>query len=415
MNIAMVSVHASPLHAGVPPFQSHSLHVAELARELGRQGHEVTIYTHRSGIRARQKVEFAPGVTVEHVRAGNTVPMSEQEMVPNIPEFAKRLAKRWAKDRPDVVHAHHWLSGLAALSAARDLDIPVVQTFHDLATLERRAGLARSDARARMEQAIGRNAHAVIATTGSESAGLVDLGVPRKHVTTVPSGIDIEKFNPGAPASPRGSAARIIMITRPSERQGVDTVIKAMARVPGAELVLAGGPSSDELNGDQDVHRLQIVAKEAGVEDRVTFLGRVDPAKIPGLLRSADLTVSLPSYETFGRVPIESMACGTPVLVSPVGGHLDSVVDDVTGVQVQPGRPAELARMIRGLLSEPTHLASLGIAGADRVRSRYSWERIATETLKVYTTLLPQPIAPEEELAEADIDAEDAPVLAAAS
>ncbi len=408
MNIAMVSVHASPLHAGVPPFQSHSLHVAELARELGRQGHEVTVYTHRSGLRTPESVEFAPGVTVRHVRAGNTVPMSEQEMIPSIPEFAKRLAKIWAKDRPDVVHAHHWLSGLAALSATRDLDIPVVQTFHDLATLERRAGLARSDARARMEQAIGRNAHAVIATTGSESAGLVDLGVLRKQITTVPSGIDVEKFNPSVPAAPRGAAARILMVTQPTERQGVDTVIKAMARVPGAELVIAGGPS--KINGDDDIHRLQIVAKEAGVDDRVIFLGHVDHDEVPGLLRSADLTISLPSYETFGRVPVESMACGTPVLVSPVGGHLDSVVDDVTGIQIKQGNPVELARAIRGLLSEPTHLASLGIAGADRARSRYSWERIASETLKVYGKLLPQPAELEEE--ETD---EDAPTLAAAS
>ena len=414
MNIAMVSVHASPLNAGVPPFESHSLHVAELARELGRQGHEVTIYTHRAGLRTRERVEFAPGVTVEHVRAGNTVPMSEQDMVPNIPEFAKRLARRWAKDRPDVIHAHHWLSGLAALAAARDLDIPIVQTFHDLATLERRAGLARSDARARMEQAIGQNAHAVIATTGSESAGLVDMGVARKRITTVPSGIDVEKFNPTVPAAPRGAAARILMITRPAERQGVDTVIKAMARVPGAELVLAGGPSMDELNSDEDVHRLRIVAKEAGVDDRVTFLGRVQPDEIPGLLRSADLTISLPAYETFGRVPVESMACGVPVLVSPVGGHLDSVVDDVTGLQVQPGRPVELARTIRGLLSEPTHLASLGIAGADRVRSRYSWERVATETLKVYEDLMPVVEEETPEVGDED-EVEDAPALAAAS
>ncbi len=410
MNIAMVSIHASPLNAGVPPFESHSLHVAELARELGRQGHTVTVYTHRAGLRTRERVEFAPGVTVEHVRAGDAMPTSEHDLVPGIPEFAKRLARKWAKNRPDVIHAHHWLSGLAALAAARDLDIPIVQTFHDLATLERRAGLARSDARARLEQAIGQNANAIIATTGSESSGLVDLGVARKQVTTIPSGIDVEKFSPGVPAAPRGAAARIIMITRPAERQGVDTVIQAMARVPGAELVLVGGPEMTELAADHDVHRLRIVAKEAGVEDRVTFLGRVKPSEIPGLLRSSDLTISLPSYETFGRVPLESMACGVPVLVSPVGGHLDSVVDDVTGLHVRPGHPVELARTIRGLLSEPTHLASLGIAGADRVRSRYSWERVATETLNVYESLMPQPVAEED-----TVDAGDPPVLAAAS
>ena len=126
---------------------------------------------------------------------------------------------------------------------------------------------------------------------------------------------------------------------------------------------------------------------------------RIDSAEVPGLLRSADLTVSLPSYESFGRVPVESMACGTPVVVTAVGGHLDTVIDDVTGVYVRPGRPAELAQRIRGLLAEKTHLTALGIGGADRVRARYSWERIANETLKVYESLRPAP-EPAPELAD---------------
>jgi glycosyltransferase involved in cell wall biosynthesis len=172
---------------------------------------------------------------------------------------------------------------------------------------------------------------------------------------------------------------------------GVRTVIQALARIPDAELVLGGGPSPEELDSDQDVHRLRIAAKEAGVAERVTFLGRVDASDVPGLLRSVDLTVSMPSYESFGRVPVESMACGTPVVVTAVGGHLDTVIDDVTGVYVRPGRPAELAHRIRSLLAEETHLAALGIGGVDRVRARYSWERIAKETVKVYESVRPAP------------------------
>jgi glycosyltransferase involved in cell wall biosynthesis len=398
MKIAIVSVSGAPSNHERSQCTSRAIHVSELACRLGQMGHHVTIYTHRDGLRTSDRFRLAPRVTVEHVSAGNALPMPDRDLLPHIPEFAERLARRWAKDRPDVVHAHHWLSGLAALSATRELGIPVVQTFHDLAAHAPKRSYGR-EARARLERAIGRGADRVIALTENECTDLVRLGVPRSSIAVVPTGIDIERFAPGGPASPRGAAARIVMLTGTDRRQGTDIVIQAMARVPGAELLIAGGPPSTELEGDEDVHRLRLMAKEAGVADRVTFLGRIGAAEVPALLRSANLTVSVPTAETFGRVPVESMACGTPVIVSAVGGHLDSVIDEVTGVHVRTRMPEELARRIRNLLSEPTRLAALGIAGSDRVRSRYSWERIADETLTAYEALnaVPETVAEEDE------------------
>lgn len=390
MNIVMVSVHTNPVATEASSHEGVRVHVAELARELGRQGHRVTIYTRRDGLGSGDRVRLAPRVNVEFISAGNALPMSEQEILPHVREFADKLAKRLAAGRPDVIHAHHWLSGLVAMSAADGLDIPIVQSFHGLASLRGRAASEAAPARLRMERAIGRGVDALIATTETECTALTRLGVTRKHIAAVPSGVDSERFTPqGRALLPRGENPRIVMLSRRFTEDGVTTVIKALSRIPGAELVVAGGPAPDELDGDAGIHRLRITAKEAGVGDRVTFLGRVDAADVPGLLRSADLTVSLPTYQSFGRVPVESMACGTPVVVTAVGGHLDTVIDDVTGVYARPGRPAELAQRIRGLLAERTHLTALGIGGADRVRARYSWERITNETLKVYESVLP--------------------------
>jgi glycosyltransferase involved in cell wall biosynthesis len=418
MNIAIVSIHARP-SAGVPPYDNSAVHITGLARELGRLGHDVTVYSHGTcykGIRKGRRVRLAPGVTVEHLSAVDAAPAPEDDLLTRIPEFADHLAQRWAKDRPDVIHAHNWLGGLAALSGSRDLDIPVVQTFHDLATFQRRAGVACSDTRARLEKAIGHSVSAVIATTGSECAGLVGLGVPRPRIATVPSGVEVERFTPRGAALPQAGTARLLVIAEPGERQ-VATAIQALVRIPGAELVVAGGPPIDELDGDDDIHRLRVMAKEEGVAERVTFVGAVDPDRLPDLLRSADITISLPSHQGFGRVAVESMACGTPVVVSAVGGHLDAVIDGVTGLHLPPDRPLELARRIRALLAEPTRLAALGIAGADRARSRYSWERIARETLKVYQSLLPsaepaEPDSMDDDSVDQDLDT---PILAAAS
>lgn len=388
MNIVMVSVHVSPVATGASAQEGLRVHLAELARELGRQGHRVTVYTRRDGLGSGDRVRLAPRVNVEFISAGNALQMSEQEVIPHIPEFTDKLARRLTAKRPDVIHAHHWLSGMAALSAAAGLDIPVVQSFHGLASQRGTSADEISPARLRMERAIGRGAAALIATTESESDELTRMGVSRRHIAAVPSGVDGERFKPqGRTLLPRGDNPRIVMLSRRLAGHGIRTLIEALARIPDAELVVAGGPPQAELDTDENAHRLRIAAKEAGVAERVTFLGRIDPADVPALLRSADLTVSLPSYETFGRVPVESMACGTPVVVTAVGGHLDTVIDDVTGVYVRPGRPMELARRIRTLLAERTHLTALGIGGADRVRARYSWARVAGETVKVYESV----------------------------
>lgn len=391
MNIAMVSVLDSPLGTANGLEDSLRVHVAELARELGRQGHKVTVYTRRDGRQTRDRVRFAPGVTVEQVAAGPARPLGEDDLLPYLADFGAELARRWQTRRPEVVHAHHWVSGLAAISGADGFDVPVVQSFHSLGVARRRAGRPCSSTRLRLEKAIGRSVRTVVASTESECTELVRLGVPRTQIRQVPSGIDIDRFTPNGPAIPRGEAQRIITPMRTPEGQGAATVIQALARIPGAELVVAGGPARDELETDEQVHQLRIKAKEAGVADRVRFIGRVSAADVPKLLRSADLTVSVPAYETFGRVPLESMACGTPVVASAVGGHLDSVIENVTGVHVPADRPVEMARRVRALLADPTHRTALGIAAVDRVRSRYSWERVAHETMKLYDSLMPVP------------------------
>lgn len=399
MKIAMISEHASPLDAADRPGGTDGggqhVQVAELARELGRQEHHVTVYTRRDGPELRERVRFAPGVTVEHVTAGPTRPLPKDELLPYMAEFGTHLAGRWGRDRPDVVHAHHWMSGLAALAGARPLgpdpQVPVVQSYHSLGLITRRHhGLKDTSpsARIRLEKAIGHTADRVIASCADEAAELLRMGVPRPHIGTVPCGVDVERFTPEGPARPRSEAPRLLVLSRLTEHKGVGTAIRALVRIPRAELVIAGGPPREELPDDPGVRRLRQVAEASGVTDRVTFLGRMSRHDVPSLLRSADLVLSLPEYETFGLVPLEAMACGIPVVATEVGGHLDSVVDNVTGLHVPPGRPVELARQVRRLLADPTRRHALGIAGADRARARYRWERIAQETAKVYEQVM---------------------------
>jgi glycosyltransferase involved in cell wall biosynthesis len=226
----------------------------------------------------------------------------------------------------------------------------------------------------------------------------------------IPCGVDCDRFHPGPGAAGPNSPVRVLTLGRLVPRKGNDTVIEAIARVPGAELLIAGGPARDQLDGDPEVRRLRQAAAACGVAERVRFAGRVAHRDVPALLRSADVVVSAPWYEPFGIVPLEAMACGVPVVASAVGGFLDTVVDGATGALVPPRRPDQLAAAVRKLLAEPFWREAYGTAGVDRARSRYSWDRIAAGTLAVYEDVLgagaPEPGT---ELAEDQLDAAGTP------
>jgi glycosyltransferase involved in cell wall biosynthesis len=179
----------------------------------------------------------------------------------------------------------------------------------------------------------------------------------------------------------------VLTLSRLVPRKGVATVIEAMAKLPDAELVVAGGPAPAGLDDDPEIRRLRHTAAVAGVLDRVIFAGRVRHDDVPALFRSADVVVSDTWYEPFGMVPLEAMACGAPVVASAVGGHLDTITDEVTGLLVPPRDPAILAGRLAALIGSPGRRLALGAAGACRVRARYGWERIAAETETVYAGL----------------------------
>lgn len=392
MKIAMVSEHASPLAAiGGVDAGGQNVHVASLAQAIAAQGHQVRVYTRRDDPGLAERVPLGEGVTVVHVPAGPAEPVAKDGLLPYVPEFGRWLAADLAADPPDIVHSHFWMSGLAALGAARDLDLPIVHTYHALGVVKRRhqgCGDTSPPERVNAEIMIGRNVDAVIATCGDEVTELLRMRVPRRSACVVPCGVDTDLFTPQPVAASTPKPRRLVSVGRLVPRKGLDTVIEALCGIKDAELVIAGGPPADRLGDDPEVIRLRRVADAAGVADRVRFLGRLPRERVPGLLRSAALTVCVPWYEPFGMVALESMACGVPVVASAVGGQKETVVNGVTGILVPPRHPAAVARAAKRLLDEPLQRTAYGIAGADRARSRYAWPRIAAETLAAYRRVL---------------------------
>jgi glycosyltransferase involved in cell wall biosynthesis len=181
------------------------------------------------------------------------------------------------------------------------------------------------------------------------------------------------------------------------ERKGIGNLIAALADVPGAELVIAGGPDPARLNADADARRLQALACKHRVRDRVRFLGRVDHAELPALYRSVDVVACVPWYEPFGLVAVEAMACGVPVVVAAVGGLADTVIHNVTGLHVPPRQPELIAAALRRLLDDPALRQLLGTAGRARAVRHYAMDRVVASTLRAYAATMAPPVqvAPE--------------------
>jgi glycosyltransferase involved in cell wall biosynthesis len=405
MKIALVTLQGNPFgqtpEAG-PDRQDQRL--ASLVSALADQDHDVTVYARRDSDGQPEKSEPAPGVTVEHVPAGPAKELASDSLAPHAAEFGQYLARHWQNNAPDVAHAYFWTSGLAALAGARDLGVPVVQTFLSLqatdpasarpgqappaqaqpARPKTRSGNGGGAARLRLEPVIARSVRAVLASSSSEMSALARLGVRRDSVRLIPRGVDTGTFSPEGPVAQRGDRPRLLCVAPLAPNQGVDVAVRALADIPEAELVIAGGPEHGKLRGDKAYRALLRLASDLNVRDRVIFHGSVSDDDLPALLRSADVLVDAPTGEPFATVALEAMACGTPVVASAIGSHLDTIIDGTTGLLVPPARPGLIAQRIRTLLASPMLLEGFGIAAVDRARARYSWDRIGQETLAIY-------------------------------
>ncbi|MFC7533649.1 glycosyltransferase [Actinoplanes sp. GCM10030250] len=381
MRIAMISEHASPLGAG----DQHA-HVAELSEALAELGNDVRVYTRREDPDVAEVVLTPSGVHVVNVVAGPAQPIPPDLLLPHMGEFARVLGEMWTRGNwaPDVAHAHFWTSGLAAVTAARQIGIPVVQSFHelgDLETGEKQNGPSRSG----YERALGRAVDRVVAQTQDEVRGLVRIGVPRARLSVVPAGVNSDRFTPDGPAVARDpERPRILSVGKLVERKGYGDVIQAMQYVPGAEVVVIGGPSPEQLPADPGAKVLRAMAEQFRVADRFKLVGSVPHRDMPAWYRSADLLFAT-SWEEHSA--LEAMACGVPVVGTAGGALTETVVDGLTGDLVADRDPRALGSALRRLVNDKVRRFTYATAALDRARQAYSWKRVAAQVGSVYSAV----------------------------
>lgn len=378
----MVSLRASPLAVREGAYaEGQSAYVATLAEALADRGHEVDVYTRRDAWERPAHSQMGPAVRVVHATAGPLRPLPEAELPSHVHAFARRLVRDWTSGpAPDVVHAHCWMSGAAAVIAARVAGVPVVQTFHTLAGGDEADPPERPPTEADL---IG-NVDLMTVTCRRRAEELVARGAPDDRVALVRPGVDTARFTPDGEAWPRMDHRRLLALGSMIGHKGVDTVIEALTDLPDCELVFAGGPPAASVRVDGEGRRLTALARDLGVDSRFHLTGSVGHDTVPAMLRSADVVVAVPDVRTCGLGALEAMSCGRPVVASPVDTLADSVDDGTTGLVVPPGDPDAVAAAVRKVTEDRTFAERIGAAGRERAVEHHDRQRTVQDVEDAY-------------------------------
>lgn len=400
LRIGFVMLHTSPLDVpGTKDAGGMNVVVRAQAEALARSGHAVRIFTRRADPDADARVELAPGLEVVHFEAGPARLLAKAEHEPVMAAFGAQLAAELSGNPVDVLHAEHWFSGIAALPVARELGIPLVQSFHSIAVAEESdqpGERPESPGRLAGERLLAREAELLIAVSEAERETIVaDLGGDPARVLVVPLGVDTELFRPCAAQEcadrqdwlDRGGRAEVLAVGRLHPLKGFDLALDAVAEIPAERrpaLRIVGAPPPD---GDEYALGLHEQAARLGILATTAFEGALRRTDLAERIRRATL-VLVPSHtETFGLVALEAAASGVPVIARAAGGLREAVLDGETGLLVSDEDPAAWAAAMTELLADPDRMAEMGVAARAHALRR-SWNASAESLLAAYAALL---------------------------
>ena len=389
--IAVVSVHGCPdAQPGTRDAGGMNVYIRKVAQELSDRGVFVDVFSRNHDAEVPTTVQLAERARVVHVDAGD--PSDEKaELSRHLPDFVLAVLD-YTREHGltyDVVHSHYWLSGLATTLLARRWGIPHVTTFHTLAEIKKRARAGEDEPEERSvgEERVIRTADAIVAFSRHESNAMVrfyDAGPDKIEV--IPCGVDVDLFRPVDRREARqklgiGEDGVVLFVGRLEPLKGVDILLRAVAQLERADTtktVIVGGDQADA-----EMARLRALCSDLGIAERVSFLGRMAQQELPLYYSAADVSVIPSYYESFGLVALESMACGTPVIASRVGGLPTIVKDGLNGYLVPWRCPEPFADGLDVLLGNAAIRQAMSDASRQTALSM-SWATVVDSLLNTY-------------------------------
>jgi len=319
-------------------------------------------------------------------------------MFPEIFTFSMRacakLRELSSSIKFDVIHDNQTLG--YGLLIAKQLGIPVVATIHHPIFIDMKADLAQARrfwSKFRrtmfysfliMQHLVARRMDRVITVSRVSSEDTIRVfRLPREKVRTVPNGIDTGVFK-NSNHIPREPNSIVMVANTEDRKKGVVFLLKALELLKDeVDATL----SIVDRHGEHTRYAPRLV-REHGLEDRVTFTGRLTVEELVKRYSVSEIAVTASVYEGFGLPCAEAMSCGTPVIATRAGALPEIVGDDGAGILVPPSDPPALAEAIKRLLADESLRRKMGATARRRIEECFSWEVAAKKTLEVYQEVI---------------------------
>ena len=388
LRIAMLSAHSCPVgDLGAKDTGGMSVYIRELARELGKQGHVVDVYTRVHDPEDSQIIVLGHNARLIHLKAGASEKIHKLVVYPYLPDFACNLEnfRKNSDLQYDLVFSHYWLSALVGEYLKQWWHVPHITMFHTLGAMKNAVSIGEDEPELRIEteRDLAQKCSHIIAATVREKDDLIrHYGAVPERIGVISCGVNLELFHPVNKEMARQQLGLvdskiILFVGRIEPLKGIDQLLKAMTYLKNGQrpkLVIIGGDEHSQY----ELERLQKLARALQVQDSVTFLGLVKQERMPYLYSAADVCVVPSYYESFGLVALESLACGTPVVATDVGNLKGIIRQGETGYVIIDNTPQRLADKIALLLSRPNHDKKSAFSIRASVND-FGWAKIAVE------------------------------------
>ena len=392
--IAMLSIHSNPVgELGTNDTGGMSVYIREVARELGKRGHRIDVYTRLSNGKHQPVIDLFANVRLVQLGHSNNANLSRLALYPYLSDFFRSMEDFRSQQgiRYDLIHSHYWLSGRVGNWAQKLWNRPHLIMLHTLGEVKNRTGVGRPEPELRLaaEMELVNTCHRILAPTDREKDNLVRYyGVSGQKIGVVPCGVNLNLFQPQEKQATRKLLGFdpddivLLYVGRFEPLKGIEMLLEAISHLNDYQrlrLVLVGG------DGDKspESQLLRQKALNLGIDDKVLFAGRVDQKYLPPYYSSADVLVISSHYESFGLVGLEALACGRPVVSTPVGAMESLIQLSQAGQIVSDTQPRSLAKGIESIITNQR------LPQADAIRQSvldYSWSNVAAAILKEYET-----------------------------
>ncbi len=346
--IAFVSMHVCPLgKLGDDKVGGMNVYIMNLAAALADIDNDIDIFTRKHDLNDPVIVKISEKIRIIHLDAGPIMD-DNNDLYNFMDEYTNNIIKFNSLEqiKYNIIHSHYWLSGPVANVLSDKWEIPNVITFHTLSAIKLKASssIVEHDKRYEVEKDSMSKVDSIIVSTKSELEDIRKLyGILDEKIKVIPPGVNLELFRPMNKIESKKSLGLygnnvILYVGRIDPIKGLYTLLDSVFNLNDSyniKLIIVGG----ELNKSQDLINLQNYTVDKNKSHIVDFVGIVDQSNLPIYYNAADLFLLTSYYESFGLSVLESLSCGTPAIVSDVGGLSNLIDNGVNGYLVNDISP----------------------------------------------------------------------------